>query len=85
MAGAVLTGLFADARVVSFDGLTDIDGGWINVSVSSAPNEQSPTHMIQTAPLGSSGLSDCRHCGRLLLVFCYHSDLMFCRCESFLF
>ncbi|KAI5481440.1 hypothetical protein MNV49_004196 [Pseudohyphozyma bogoriensis] len=27
--GALMTGLFADARVVSFDG-TEIDGGWIN-------------------------------------------------------
>lgn len=29
--GAVMTGLFTDARVTSFDGLTEIPGGWINV------------------------------------------------------
>ncbi|KAM0755731.1 ammonium transporter MEPa [Meredithblackwellia eburnea MCA 4105] len=28
--GALLTGLFADSRVTSFDGLTEINGGWIN-------------------------------------------------------
>ncbi|GAA5892262.1 hypothetical protein JCM6882_003624 [Rhodosporidiobolus microsporus] len=28
--GSFLTGLFADSRVTSFDGLTEIDGGWIN-------------------------------------------------------
>jgi len=28
--GAVLTGLFADSRVTSFDGITEIAGGWIN-------------------------------------------------------
>lgn len=32
MCGAVMTGLFADSRVVAFDGVTEIDGGWINVS-----------------------------------------------------
>lgn len=28
--GALLTGLFADSRVTSFDGVTEIPGGWIN-------------------------------------------------------
>ena len=28
--GALLTGLFADSRVVSFDGFSSINGGWIN-------------------------------------------------------
>lgn len=28
--GSVLTGLFADSRVASFDGYTEITGGWIN-------------------------------------------------------
>ncbi|KAI5481446.1 hypothetical protein MNV49_004202 [Pseudohyphozyma bogoriensis] len=28
--GALLTGLFADSRVTSFDGFTEISGGWIN-------------------------------------------------------
>lgn len=28
--GAILTGIFADSRVTDFDGLTEIDGGWIN-------------------------------------------------------
>ncbi|GJN90149.1 hypothetical protein Rhopal_003148-T1 [Rhodotorula paludigena] len=28
--GAILTGFFADSRVASFDGLTEIEGGWIN-------------------------------------------------------
>ncbi|KPV74439.1 uncharacterized protein RHOBADRAFT_44929 [Rhodotorula graminis WP1] len=28
--GAILTGIFADSRVADFDGLTEIDGGWIN-------------------------------------------------------
>ncbi|GAA95425.1 uncharacterized protein L969DRAFT_614781 [Mixia osmundae IAM 14324] len=30
MVGNLLTGLFADSRVVSFDGASVIDGGWIN-------------------------------------------------------
>ncbi|GAA5885204.1 hypothetical protein JCM3774_005181 [Rhodotorula dairenensis] len=28
--GAILTGIFADSRVASFDGMTEIEGGWIN-------------------------------------------------------
>ncbi|GAA5950455.1 hypothetical protein JCM21900_004810 [Sporobolomyces salmonicolor] len=30
VAGAILTGFFADSRVTSFDGITEIPGGWIN-------------------------------------------------------
>ncbi|POY75271.1 hypothetical protein BMF94_1641 [Rhodotorula taiwanensis] len=28
--GAIVTGIFADSRVASFDGMTEIEGGWIN-------------------------------------------------------
>jgi len=36
--GAILTALFADSRVASFDGATEIDGGWINQYVYLLPS-----------------------------------------------
>lgn len=76
MFGAVLTGLFADARVVSFDGITEIDGGWINVSSSStscltsaAKQDVSPLTATPTASLGASGLPDCWRLCSLRVVF----------------